>query len=62
MIDISIHAVKSAAQNEDDWVGFCIACGVEGYDVEPDATNYQCETCGRFTVQGIRVVLELMQI
>lgn len=32
--------------------GFCIACGEEAYGVEPDARNYECESCGERQVFG----------
>ena len=32
--------------------GFCIACGEEAYGVEPDARNYECESCGKRQVYG----------
>lgn len=27
-------------------LGFCIACGAEHYECEPDARNYECDECG----------------
>jgi len=32
--------------------GFCLECGQEASDVEPDARRYECESCGSFTVFG----------
>lgn len=32
--------------------GFCIACGHEQGQCEPDARRIQCEACGDFTVYG----------
>lgn len=32
--------------------GFCIACGEEAYDCEPDARMYTCEFCGENKVYG----------
>lgn len=32
--------------------GFCIACGADAYDCEPDARNYKCEDCGKAQVFG----------
>jgi hypothetical protein len=32
--------------------GFCMACGEEHDDVEPDARNYKCESCGEDSVFG----------
>ena len=33
-------------------IGFCIACGAEHYEGEPDACNYECEECGKHQVYG----------
>lgn len=32
--------------------GFCIECGAENEGVEPDAENYECESCGEHQVFG----------
>lgn len=32
--------------------GFCLLCGNEASGVEPDAENYQCESCGAEQVFG----------
>lgn len=32
--------------------GFCIACGEEAEGCEPDARNYECESCGERKVFG----------
>ena len=37
---------------DDDQGGFCVACGAEAYEVEPDARGYECECCGNRTVYG----------
>jgi hypothetical protein len=47
----SIDAVLEAVQ-ADDCMGFCLACGEEAYGVEPDARNYECESCGAPEVFG----------
>ena len=36
----------------DDYSGFCIACGEPAYNVEPDAREYTCESCGAQRVYG----------
>ena len=33
-------------------IGFCIACGAEHYECEPDARKYECEECGEHQVYG----------
>ena len=35
---------------EDD--GFCLACGADAMQVEPDAERYPCEICGENEVYG----------
>lgn len=32
--------------------GFCKACGHEQGGCEPDAANYECESCGEHAVDG----------
>lgn len=32
--------------------GFCVACGEEQDGCEPDARNYECESCGLRRVFG----------
>lgn len=32
--------------------GFCLVCGNEASGVEPDAENYECESCGAEQVFG----------
>lgn len=38
-------------------VGVCLACGEETDGVEPDADNYQCDTCRRYEVVGAEQLL-----
>jgi len=45
------------AVQEDDNRGFCLACGAEAYNVEPDARKYVCETCGEAKVYGAEELL-----
>jgi predicted RNA-binding Zn-ribbon protein involved in translation (DUF1610 family) len=37
--------------------GFCIACGEEAYQVEPDARKYKCDSCGEHEVYGAEELL-----
>ncbi len=46
-----------AAIEEDDGLGFCTACGEEQYYCEPDAREYECESCGEFKVFGAQELL-----
>ena len=49
--------VIAAAENEEEYIGFCIACGAEAYDVEPDARRYECDDCGANKVYGAQEIL-----
>ena len=49
--------VIAAAENEEEYIGFCIACGAEAYDVEPDARRYECDICGANKVYGAQEIL-----
>lgn len=41
-----------AVLESDEPVGFCIACGLDHYGIEPDARKYRCEECETPTVYG----------
>ncbi len=43
------------ANNE--YLGFCLACGNEQGGCEPDARQYECESCGAKKVYGIEELL-----
>jgi len=45
------------AAESDDGRGFCLACGEEHYDIEPDAREYLCESCGADEVYGAEELL-----
>ncbi len=47
----------TAAVQEDNTTGFCLACGCEALGVEPDARSYECEECGERRVYGAEEVL-----
>lgn len=55
-MNIDIDEVMEAAQR-DDGTGFCIACGNEQSCCEPDARNYECESCGKRKVFGAEELL-----
>jgi len=48
--------IIDAAESGDDR-GFCLACGDEAYNVEPDAREYECESCDKMTVYGAEELL-----
>lgn len=41
----------------EEYEGFCLACGETAYGVEPDARNYECESCGEEKVFGAEELL-----
>lgn len=40
-----------------DNLGFCLACGEEQDDCDPDAREDKCEHCGEHKVYGIEEIL-----
>ena len=42
--------------------GVCLACGAEAYGCEPDARNYECESCGANEVFGIEEAMMMGNI
>ena len=40
------------AMEADEYIGFCTACGEQADEVEPDAREYECESCGECKVYG----------
>lgn len=49
--NLTIDEILEAAEN-DEYVGFCLACGEQAFGVEPDACKYTCECCGEDQVYG----------
>lgn len=43
-------------ENDED-SGFCTACGEEAEGIEPDAREYECESCGEHKVFGAEELL-----
>lgn len=46
---------------QDNDAGFCLACGDDAFDVEPDARGYICDTCEEPQVYGAEELLFLVQ-
>lgn len=46
-----------AAVEADDNLGFCLACGAEAWEVEPDTRKDHCEECGANKVYGAQEIL-----
>lgn len=47
----------TAAIENDDNAGFCLACGEDCGGVEPDARKYECDSCGAHKVYGAEELL-----
>lgn len=45
------------SQTSLDNPGFCVACGEDADDCEPDAERYECEACGQRAVYGAEQLL-----
>jgi hypothetical protein len=41
----------------EDYLGYCVFCGEERGECEPDAREYECETCGQPGVYGAEELL-----
>jgi predicted RNA-binding Zn-ribbon protein involved in translation (DUF1610 family) len=46
-----------AAVEADDCLGFCLSCGATAHNVEPDARQYECQSCGEMKVYGAEEIL-----
>lgn len=55
---ISLDEIVKAIE-QDNSLGFCLACGEEAFGVEPDAHHYSCESCGEEEVFGAEELLML---
>lgn len=53
---IDMNRVMQACEDDDN-IGFCLACGEEQEGCEPDARKYECETCGAHKVYGAQEIL-----
>ncbi len=56
MAKVTLEQILAAVE-ADDCLGFCLACGSEAYNVEPDARKYVYETCGERKVYGAEELL-----
>lgn len=55
-IGLSVDDILAAVE-EDDNLGFCLACGEQAFGIEPDARKYECEVCGELRVYGAEWLL-----
>ena len=53
---ISLDDIMAAVESG-EYMGFCLACGDEASGVEPDAREYECESCGARKVYGAEELL-----
>ena len=47
---------------DDEYIGFCLGCGAERGQCEPDARKYECEECGERRVYGTSELLLMGRI
>jgi len=40
-----------------EYIGKCLTCGSTQLGVEPDACNYECESCGALEVYGLEELM-----
>jgi hypothetical protein len=57
--NVSVEQVMAAVEADRN-LGFCLGCGAEAYNVEPDARRYKCESCGQSRVYGAEELLMMM--
>jgi hypothetical protein len=58
--DVTVEAIQEAVERSFsslDNPGFCLICGCEAEGCEPDARNYECESCGAPAVYGAEELL-----
>ena len=49
---------EDSQYDREEYNGWCLNCGAHRYgETEPDARNYECETCGKNEVYGIEELL-----
>lgn len=53
---IPLDELTEAVEN-DEMVGWCIACGEHHDCIEPDACRYTCEACGKAAVYGAEEII-----
>ena len=54
---ITGERVTDAVEHQFTSLGFCLACGAEAEGCEPDARQYECESCGAAAVYGAEEIL-----
>ncbi len=59
MMKIKLEAIERGMR---DGTGFCLECGEESENVEPDARNYPCYECGEASVYGAEEIVMMGQV
>jgi hypothetical protein len=57
---ITLKRIKEACERRMsslDNPGFCVKCGRDADSCEPDAREYECESCGAMAVYGAEELL-----
>lgn len=57
---LTVDMIADAAERQMtslDNPGFCLACGFENDECEPDARRYECQSCGERRVYGAEGLL-----
>jgi hypothetical protein len=54
-IDMLERASEAIEEGQD--IGFCLNCGVEAENCEPDVEEGFCESCGSYKVAGVEQFL-----
>lgn len=57
--NLDLDVVLESAEG-DEYLGFCVACGAERGECEPDATEYPCHECEQFTVYGAEELVMML--
>lgn len=50
-------SLEEIQEADSEGVGFCVDCGAESGQVEPDARKYTCDECEKPTVYGASEIL-----
>lgn len=59
--NLTIDHIMEAVEADDN-LGFCLKCGAEASEVEPDARAYTCEECNENAVYGAQELLIMFGI
>ena len=62
---ITLERVEDAVgrhQHSLDNPGFGVECGADAEGVEPDASEYECESCGEAAVYGAEELLMVLAL